>query len=111
MATILGTDTPVLFLGLTDHLQPGLQPFPFGGIDLYQLAQRSGLPAIWVTAIHWGFAGLGGVACLAFIRVPGAAKPFIPLLLIAPQLVWTIWVLRRARRAGLLGFDPAGTAS
>ena len=78
---------------------------------LYQLAQRSGLPAIWVTAIHWGFAGLGGLACLAFIRVPGAAKPFIPLLLIAPQLVWAIWVLRRAKRAGLLGFDPAGTAS
>ncbi len=78
---------------------------------LYQLAERSGLPAAWVTAIHWGFAALGGLACLIFIHAPGAAKPLIPLLLIPPQLIWTVWVLRRAGQAGLLGSTLTGTAS
>ena len=78
---------------------------------LYQLAERSGLPAAWVTAIHWGFATLGGLACLAFIHAPGAAKPLIPLLLIPPQLIWTVWVLRRAGQAGLLGSNLTETAS
>lgn len=77
---------------------------------LYQLAQRTGLPAPWVTAIHWGFAVFGGLACLAFIQAPAAAKPFIPLLLIPPQLAWTVWVLRRASRAGLLGSNGGQTA-
>ena len=76
---------------------------------LYQLAAQAGVPAAWVTAIHWGFAVLGGVACLTFIHASGAAKPFIPLLLIPPQIIWMVWVLRRARRAGLLGFFCAGT--
>jgi UDP-GlcNAc:undecaprenyl-phosphate GlcNAc-1-phosphate transferase len=78
---------------------------------LYQLAQRSGLPAAWVTAIHWGFALLGGLACLAFIQAPGPVKPFIPLLLLPPQLIWTVWVLRRAGQAALLGSSIAETAS
>ena len=78
---------------------------------LYQLAERSGMPAAWVTAIHWGFSALGGLACLAFIHAPGAAKPFIPLLLILPQLVWTVWVLRRAGQAALLGSPIAETTT
>ena len=76
---------------------------------LYQLAQRSGVPAARVTAIHWGFAVLGGACCLLFIHVAGPLKPFIPLLLLPPQLIWLGWVLRRARQAGLLGSKP-GTA-
>ena len=78
---------------------------------LYQLAQRSGVPAARVTAIHWGFAILGGMACLTFIHVPGGIKPFIPLLLIPPQLIWTVWVLRRASQHALLGSTLAETAS
>ena len=77
---------------------------------LYQLAQQSGMPAAWVSAIHWGFAILGGLACLAFIRTSGPLKPFIPLLLIPPQLIWMAWVLRRARRSALLGSRRAETA-
>lgn len=30
----------VQFLGMADHFQPGKQPFPFGGVDLFQLAQH-----------------------------------------------------------------------
>ena len=78
---------------------------------LYQLAERSGMPAAWVTATHWGFAVLGGLACLAFIHAPDAAKPIIPLLLIPPQLIWMIWVLRRAGQAALLGSPIAETTT
>ena len=78
---------------------------------LYQLAQQSGMPAAWISAVHWGFAVLGGLACLAFIHTTGAAKPVIPLLLILPQLVWMAWVLQRARRSALLGSRRTETAS
>jgi len=74
---------------------------------LYQLAQRSGMPAAWVSAVHWGFALLGGVCCLLFIHAGGPWKPFVPLLLLPPQLIWLGWVLYRARQAGLLVSKPA----
>ncbi len=32
---------------------------------LYQLAHRSGLPALQVTLVHWAFAAWGGLCCLA----------------------------------------------
>jgi UDP-GlcNAc:undecaprenyl-phosphate GlcNAc-1-phosphate transferase len=70
---------------------------------LYQLAQRSGMSAAAVTATHWGFAMLGGLACLAFVYAPSSLKPEIPLLLIPPQVIWAVWVMRRAHRAELLG--------
>jgi UDP-GlcNAc:undecaprenyl-phosphate GlcNAc-1-phosphate transferase len=73
---------------------------------LYQLAQRSGVPAARVSAIHWAFAALGGVCCLLFIHVAGPLKPLVPLLLVPPQLIWLGWVLYRARRTGLLVSKP-----
>jgi UDP-GlcNAc:undecaprenyl-phosphate GlcNAc-1-phosphate transferase len=68
---------------------------------LYQVAQRAGVDARAVTMLHWGFAALGGVACLVFINASTEAKPVVPLLLLIPQLVWlvTVWLL--ARRAGI----------
>jgi UDP-GlcNAc:undecaprenyl-phosphate GlcNAc-1-phosphate transferase len=68
---------------------------------LYQVAQRSGMDARWVAAVHWGFATLGGLDCLAFVQAPSSLKPVLPLLLLGPQLGWLGLVLRRARRAGL----------
>lgn len=65
---------------------------------LYQLAQRSGVPAWAVTLVHWGFALWGGLCCLLFLHLEGAAKAVAPLLVLPPQLAWTSWVLRRARR-------------
>ncbi len=69
---------------------------------LYQLAQRTGMPAFWVTIVHWGFAVAGGIACLGFIATSGQWKAIIPLLLLPPQLIWAVWVLKCASRAGLL---------
>lgn len=68
---------------------------------LYQLAHRAGLPAAVVTVVHWGFAIWGGLCCLVFLHVPGWAKPYVPLLALAPQLPWTLLVISRARAAAL----------
>ncbi len=66
---------------------------------LYQVAHRSGMSPVAVTLVHWGFAVIGGVASLLFIEASSAAKPFVPLLVILPQAVWTAVVVARARIA------------
>jgi UDP-GlcNAc:undecaprenyl-phosphate/decaprenyl-phosphate GlcNAc-1-phosphate transferase len=66
---------------------------------LYQIAQRSGVPAPAVTLVHWGFAGFGGVCALIFLAAPVEAKPFIPLAVMLPQLGWLGFVVSRAHRA------------
>jgi UDP-GlcNAc:undecaprenyl-phosphate/decaprenyl-phosphate GlcNAc-1-phosphate transferase len=68
---------------------------------LYQVAHRSGVPAVTVTLVHWGFAIYGGVCCLLFIAAPSSLKPLVPLLVVVPQVAWLGYVLRKARLAGL----------
>jgi UDP-GlcNAc:undecaprenyl-phosphate/decaprenyl-phosphate GlcNAc-1-phosphate transferase len=68
---------------------------------LYQVAQRSGVPAANVTLVHWGFAIFGGVCAIVFVAAPVPAKPFVPLLTVPPQLYWLGFVVNRAHRAGL----------
>jgi UDP-GlcNAc:undecaprenyl-phosphate GlcNAc-1-phosphate transferase len=68
---------------------------------LYQVAQRSGLPAVTVTLVHWGFAVFGGACCLAFIAVPSRLKPPLPFATLLPQVIWVWFVVRLARKAGL----------
>jgi UDP-GlcNAc:undecaprenyl-phosphate/decaprenyl-phosphate GlcNAc-1-phosphate transferase len=68
---------------------------------LYQVAQRSGLPAVRIALVHWGFAAFGGVCALLFLAAPSSAKPFVPLLTLPPQLGWLTIVTRRAQKAGV----------
>jgi UDP-GlcNAc:undecaprenyl-phosphate GlcNAc-1-phosphate transferase len=68
---------------------------------LYQVAHRAGMDARRVAAVHWGFAALGGLVCVAFVRATSDAKVVLPLLLLLPQLAWTGMVVVLARRAGL----------
>lgn len=68
---------------------------------LYQIAQRSGLPATEVALIHWAFAAFGGFCALAFIAAPAHWKPEIALLPLLPQLAWVAFVRNRAHRAGI----------
>jgi UDP-GlcNAc:undecaprenyl-phosphate GlcNAc-1-phosphate transferase len=68
---------------------------------LYQVAQRAGLDARMVAVVHWGFAALGGLVCLAFIHAATAFKPLLPLTLLVPQLAWAGYVVARARRASI----------
>ena len=68
---------------------------------LYQVAHRAGMDARWVAAVHWGFAALGGLVIIAFVRVPSGAKVMLPFLLLLPQFAWTGAVVVLARRAGI----------
>jgi UDP-GlcNAc:undecaprenyl-phosphate GlcNAc-1-phosphate transferase len=68
---------------------------------LYQIAQRSGVSAVKVTLVHWGFATFGGACCLLFIAVPPPYKPPVPFITAVPQLAWVWFVVHRARTAGL----------
>jgi UDP-GlcNAc:undecaprenyl-phosphate GlcNAc-1-phosphate transferase len=68
---------------------------------LYQVAQRSGVPAPAVTMVHWMFAVYGGLCCLVFIAVPSVWKPIVPLATLVPQAGWLWFVTVRSRQAGL----------
>jgi UDP-GlcNAc:undecaprenyl-phosphate GlcNAc-1-phosphate transferase len=68
---------------------------------LYQVAQRSGVPAATVTVIHWGFAVFGGLCCLVFLHVSGGWKLVVLAMTVAPQVVWLGFVVWVARRTGI----------
>jgi UDP-GlcNAc:undecaprenyl-phosphate/decaprenyl-phosphate GlcNAc-1-phosphate transferase len=68
---------------------------------LYQVAQRSGIPAVTVTLVHWAFALFGGVCCVVFLLVSGDWKLVVLLMTIPPQLAWLALVVRHARREGI----------
>jgi len=65
---------------------------------LYQLAQRSGLSATTVTLVHWGFALWGALCCAVFLGASGIARSLAVLLVLPPQVLWTAFVIARARR-------------
>ncbi len=68
---------------------------------LYQMAQRAGVPTRLVAAAHWGFALLGAALALVFLALPAEHKPLVVLPALLAQAGWTLWVVRRMRRAGL----------
>ena len=68
---------------------------------LYQMAQRSGLPAARVAAIHWGFALFHVALALLFRELSPWMKPLIVVPALLVQLLWLGFVARRVRRAGL----------
>ena len=68
---------------------------------LYQIAHRSGLSAIRVALLHWGFAAWGGICCIGLLAAAPWWKPVWLLLVIPPQLGWLAWVRRGAVRAGI----------
>jgi UDP-GlcNAc:undecaprenyl-phosphate GlcNAc-1-phosphate transferase len=65
---------------------------------LYQFAQRAGIDARVVAAVHWGFAGFGGATCLLFLAAPSNLKPALLLLPLLPQLIWLALVRNLAVR-------------
>lgn len=68
---------------------------------LYQMAQRSGLKASRVAALHWGFVLFHGALAALFLRLAPGAKPLVVVPALAAQLLWLAYVARRVRRAGL----------
>jgi UDP-GlcNAc:undecaprenyl-phosphate GlcNAc-1-phosphate transferase len=68
---------------------------------LYQVAQRLGIDARAVAAVHWGFAAFGGLVCVAFVHATATTKALLVPLVLVPQLVWLFYVVLLARRAKL----------
>ena len=68
---------------------------------LYQLAHRSGVAAVSVTLIHWGFVCWGAACCLVFFMVSPAWKPVCAVMVLPPQLLWLSAVRSLTRRAGI----------
>ena len=68
---------------------------------LYQVAHRSGMPAVLITLLHWSFALWGAGCCAVFLRATGLGKPLALPLVLLPQLAWTAAVWRMARRADI----------
>ena len=68
---------------------------------LYQVAHRSGMDAVWITLVQWGFVVWGAGCCAVFLLASGMEKPLVVGLVVVPQLVWTWWVVRMARQARL----------
>lgn len=58
---------------------------------LYQLATRTGFPALYITFCHWFFVIWGGIA---FALLPG---PLCVGAVLLPQLIWTVLIVQKAR--------------
>ncbi len=65
---------------------------------LYQIAHRSGMGAVEIALVHFGFVLWGGACSLAFLASTGPAKPWAAAAVLLPQLLWTAYVLRLGRR-------------
>lgn len=68
---------------------------------LYQVAQRTGMPAWAVALIHWGFVIIGGLTAIVFLHTVHSAKLAVLLTPLVVQCLWLGYVLARARRAKL----------
>jgi UDP-GlcNAc:undecaprenyl-phosphate GlcNAc-1-phosphate transferase len=68
---------------------------------LYQVAHRSGVPAVTVTLVHWGFAIFGGLCCLLFLRTSGGWKLVAVAMTVPPQLAWLAFVVWYSGRKAL----------
>lgn len=68
---------------------------------LYQMAQRSGMAARSVAAIHWGFTALHAGLAFWFISLSPHDKPLVGAPALAVQLAWAGYVMHRMKRAGL----------
>jgi len=68
---------------------------------LYQMAVRSGVDVRAVAFVHWGFVLFNGALVALFLHVGPLWKPLLVVPALAVQLAWLVYVVARARRAGL----------
>jgi UDP-GlcNAc:undecaprenyl-phosphate GlcNAc-1-phosphate transferase len=71
---------------------------------LYQVAQRSGMVAAWISALYWALSAWGG-ACGVLAGRIGSAQPWAAPVACAaaalPLLIWALVVVRKAKQAGI----------
>lgn len=69
---------------------------------LYQVVRRAGMPATHVALIHWLFAIIGGLTAIAIMNVTSSdERLWVGLAPVLVQIVWTFYVIARARKAKL----------
>lgn len=69
---------------------------------LYQVVRRAGMSATHVALMHWLFAILGGLTAMIIMDVANSdERLWVGLVPLAVQSVWTVYVISRARKAGL----------
>ena len=65
---------------------------------LYQVAQRSGVPAWAVSVVYWGMTAWGGACAVIFASRPQYWAGLLGAI-VTPQIGWMAFVWARARRA------------
>lgn len=66
---------------------------------LFQVAHRAGMAPWFITLIYWGFTLFGAGAAWCFLAVPSLYKPLIVPVPLIPPVIWTGYVIWRAKRA------------
>jgi len=66
---------------------------------LFQVAHRAGMAPWFITLIYWGFTLFGACAAWCFLAVPSFYKPLIVPVPLIPPVIWTGYVIWRAKRA------------
>ncbi|MBW4025309.1 MAG: undecaprenyl/decaprenyl-phosphate alpha-N-acetylglucosaminyl 1-phosphate transferase [Proteobacteria bacterium] len=64
---------------------------------LFQVAHRAGLDPRLITLIYWGFTLFGAASAWCFLAVPSLYKPMVVLVPLIPPVIWTGYVIHRAR--------------
>ena len=71
---------------------------------LYQVAQRAGLGAAWVSALYWALSAWGGSCGLLAGRFGTGSPWVVPIACAAaaaPFMPWALFVQRKAKQAGI----------
>jgi UDP-GlcNAc:undecaprenyl-phosphate GlcNAc-1-phosphate transferase len=66
---------------------------------LFQIAHRSGMAPWLITLIYWGFTLFGACAAWLFLATPTYYKPLVVPVPLIPPVMWTFYVVYRARIA------------
>ena len=69
---------------------------------LYQLANRLGHSHRAVTLFHYGVCVLQGIGAIAMVNISGGQRMLVFLPFLAFQVIYTVVVIGRAKKAGLL---------
>jgi UDP-GlcNAc:undecaprenyl-phosphate GlcNAc-1-phosphate transferase len=69
---------------------------------LYQLFERLGYGHRYVSYFHYMMCVMQGLAAVWMVRIPGGERVFVFLPFLLVQVVYTIIIIRRSKKAGLL---------
>lgn len=92
-------DTALTFTRRLIAGEPVTQPHR---THLYQLCHRMGLSPRTISAYHYLICGVHGLLALWMLEIEGSSRVFVFLPVLATHVIYSVVVLRAARRAGLL---------